>query len=111
LDDEFYVPFLKTVGGFMKLKSLLLVAIFFGSPRAAQAEAISVQVKGMVCAFCAQGIEKKFKENPDVSKVSVSLQTKLIDLEIKEGKVLSDENIKTVVTDSGYDVVKIERKK
>lgn len=70
---------------------------------------IKVGVKGMVCGFCAQGIEKKFHEQGSVEKVNVSLKDKQVTLNLKEGKDLSDEEIKKILTDSGYNVEKIER--
>ena len=95
----------------MKLKTLISVSAMFVMPAIAQAESISVQVKGMVCAFCAQGIEKKFKARPEISKVSVSLETKIVSLAIKDGKEIPDEQIKKIVTEAGYGVVKVERVK
>lgn len=95
----------------MKTKNLILAASLFILPVIAQAKPISVQVKGMVCGFCAQGIEKKFKALPEVEKVHVSLETKLVAVDTKEGKDVTDDQIKKIVTDSGYEVVKIERAK
>jgi copper chaperone CopZ len=95
----------------MRLRELLLALALFVMPAFAQAKPITVQVKGMVCAFCAQGIEKKFKALPEVSKVSVSLETKLVSLDTKEGKDIPDDQIKKIINDAGYDVVRIERAK
>ena len=95
----------------MNFKKLLLAAALLTAPVLAQAKPITVQVKGMVCAFCAQGIEKKFKALSEISTVKVSLETKLVDLDTKEGKDVSDDQIKKIVTESGYEVVKIERAK
>lgn len=75
------------------------------------AETAKVTVKGMVCAFCAQGIKKKFGENPNVQSTEVNLDKKVVDLEFKKEKTLSDEEIKKLITEAGYNVVKIERKK
>ena len=69
------------------------------------------EVGAVVCAFCAQGIEKKFKALPEISTVKVSLETKKVDLDTKEGKDLSDQQITSIITDAGYDVLKIERTK
>ena len=80
-------------------------------PMLAGARPISIQVKGMVCAFCAQGIEKKFKALPEVDKVHVSLQTKLVAVETKERQDVPDDKITKIVTEAGYEVVKIERAK
>lgn len=85
----------------------LLLAV----PFVAEAKPISIQVKGMVCAFCAQGIEKKFGKMPQIDKVSVDLDTKLVSLETKDGQDISDDDLKKIIVESGYEVVKIERKK
>lgn len=95
----------------MKTKNLILAASLIILPILAQAKPITIQVKGMVCAFCAQGIEKKFKALPEVEKVHVSLETKLVSVDSKEGKDVTDDQIKKIVTDSGYEVLKIERSK
>jgi periplasmic mercuric ion binding protein len=68
-------------------------------------EEIKVGVKGMVCAFCAQGIEKKFNELKEVEKVDVSLENKVVKLKIKDGQKLSNEKITEILKDAGYDAV------
>lgn len=64
-----------------------------------------VGVKGMVCAFCAQGITKKFLAMPEVEKVDVSLASKKVTLTYKEGKSLSHDKIESLLKESGYDTV------
>lgn len=92
------------------MKQLICVlALFFTSAEAFAAGA-KVTVNGMVCAFCAQGIKKKFSTEP-VEKVEVDLDKKLVSLEFKPGKTLSDEQIQTAIKEAGYKVVKIEREK
>ena len=66
---------------------------------------MKVGVKGMVCAFCAQGIEKKFKSQKEVSKVEVSLENKFVKLTFKEGQTLSKEKIAEILKDAGYEAV------
>ena len=95
----------------MKIRELLLVSALLIMPAFAQAKPIKVQVKGMVCAFCAQGIEKKFKALPETTSIKVSLQTKIVDIDIKEGKDIPDDQITKIITEAGYEVVKIEREK
>jgi copper chaperone CopZ len=95
----------------MKISNALLVTVLTIGPMLAEAKPVTVQVKGMVCGFCAQGIEKKFKALPEIAKVSVSLETKMVSLDTKEGKDIADDQIKKIVTESGYAVVKIERAK
>lgn len=66
---------------------------------------LKVGVKGMVCAFCAQGIEKKFKAQKEVDSVTVSLENKFVKLKFKDGQRLSNERITEVLKDAGYDAV------
>ena len=91
------------------MRKILIASLFVLLPAISQAKPITVQVKGMVCAFCAQGIEKKFKALPEINKVMVSLESKKVELDTKEGKDVNDADINRIVTESGYEVVKIER--
>jgi copper chaperone CopZ len=90
---------------------LFALVILAGLSGSALAETIETTVNGMVCAFCATGIEKTFRKQPEVSTVKVDLQRKLVAITTKPGKTLSDAKIKEVVTYSGYTMGKINRKK
>ena len=68
------------------------------------AEVETVGVKGMVCSFCAQGITKKFKAQPEVADVDVSLENKFVKITYKEGQKLSQEKIAALLKDAGYEV-------
>jgi copper chaperone CopZ len=95
----------------MKTRSafLALLLTLSGPVAWAKASEVNVKVKGMVCGFCAQGIEKKFKAHEAVDGIKVSLNEKQVSLKLKEGKTLPDETIKKFLTESGYNVEKIER--
>ncbi len=92
----------------MKLKRFVLATLLL-LPALAHGKPITVQVKGMVCGFCAQGIEKKLRSLPEVSTVDVNLKDKRVSIGTKEGKGLNDEQIKLIIQEAGYEVVKIER--
>lgn len=72
-------------------------------------ESVKVGVNGMVCAFCAQGIQKKFEENPAVEKCHVDLDKKEVEIQLKKDKTLSDDEIKRTIKDAGYAVTKLKR--
>ena len=42
-----------------------------------------MKVYGMVCGFCAQGIEANLRKNPAVTDVVVSLEKKLVIVETR----------------------------
>ncbi len=90
---------------------LLMLIILSGLSVSAVAETIRTTVNGMVCAFCATGIEKTFRKQPEVATVHVDLPKKLVTITTKPGKTLSDAKIKEVVTYSGYTMGKIIREK
>lgn len=85
-------------------KVFVIVSLLFGSISYA-GETIEVGVNGMVCAFCAQGIEKNFKAQPEVSNIKVSLENKKIAITYKDGKKLSDDKITQILKDAGYEAV------
>jgi len=92
-------------------KTLLTFIILIGFVGSAWAETITTTVHGMVCAFCATGIEKTFRKQPEVATVKVDLPKKRVVITTKPGKTLSDEKIKEVVTYSGYKMGEIVRAK
>ena len=94
-----------------KLIIVLMTTILLSAGSAwAAGQEVTILVKGMVCGFCAQGIEKKFTAEPAVEKVTISLKDKQVKLTFKEGQDMSDEAITKILKDSGYNVDKLERK-
>lgn len=73
------------------------------------ADEVKVTVDGMVCSFCAQGIKRAFSEVLSVDTVDINLDQKLVTLVTKKDHQLKDEEITSLIKDSGYEVVKIER--
>ena len=76
---------------------------------AAHAETIKIEVKGMVCSFCAQGIKKTFMRKDGVENVDVDLDKKIVTIKTKDGATLTDANVTDSIVDAGYEVIKIER--
>jgi mercuric ion binding protein len=75
----------------------------------ASAGTIEMKVYGLVCGFCAQGIEKTLRKNPATADVLVSLEDKLVVVSTREGQDISDADLTKALTDSGYDVKGITR--
>lgn len=72
------------------------------------AETVKATVNGMVCAFCAQGIEKRLSKLPATKAVFVDLKRKIVAVEAKDGQKLDGKAITTEITDAGYDVTRLE---
>jgi periplasmic mercuric ion binding protein len=75
----------------------------------AHADTIEMKVYGLVCGFCAQGIDKTLRKNPATADVFVSLENQLVAVETVPGKDIGDAELKKALTDSGYDVKAITR--
>ncbi|MES2976987.1 MAG: heavy metal-associated domain-containing protein [Pseudomonadota bacterium] len=86
----------------------LVVATCLVASQAFAAESVKATVNGMVCAFCAQGIEKRLSKMPATQSVFVDLKKKIVAVEAKPGQTLDNKAISHEITESGYDVVKLE---
>lgn len=91
---------------------LILAGLLMSANFALAGEELKVGVKGMVCAFCAQGIEKKFMAQAEVEKIDVSLENKFVKLTFKDGKRLANDKVAEILKDAGYEAAfETEKKK
>ena len=93
------------------MKKLLLTTLIGAtlfSQMALATQTIKANVNGMVCAFCAQGIEKKMRALTQTQDVYVNLKQRVVAIELKDGTTLSTDKVKTIIKDAGYDVTSIE---
>ena len=91
------------------MKQLTTIALaLLAAAGATQAATTKLTVNGMVCAFCAQGIEKKLGAMPQTQAVYVNLGQKIVAVEAKAGQTLDAEQLRSTVKDAGYEVVKVE---
>jgi copper chaperone CopZ len=93
----------------MKRNQLVLAAALLAVASSSTAATIEMTVNGLVCAFCAQGIEKKLKKFPATSEVMVNLDHRLVAVALKDGQDISDEELRKALTDAGYTVKAIAR--
>ena len=90
-------------------KFIMIAILLVTMSGTAFAETIKATVNGLVCSFCATGIEKTFKKQPAVEDVKVDLDTKLVTIRTKKGKRLDDKTITSLIKDAGYSVTDITR--
>jgi copper chaperone CopZ len=86
------------------MKKMLILFTFLTSSVFAVTQ--KIEVNGMVCAFCAQGIEKSLSKIETTKDVYVNLDEGFVILESTNDGV-SEDKIKNIIVDSGYDVTKI----
>lgn len=92
----------------MKASLLFTISALLGAG-AASAETIEMKVHGMVCGFCAQGIEKSLRKHPATSDVLVSLENKLVVVQTHDGQEIPDTALAKAIKDAGYDLKEISR--
>lgn len=96
------------------------IALTFSTPLAAaesettetamaETTMLTVNVKGMVCDFCARAVTKVFSKNDAVDGVHVDLDNGEIHVDLKPGMSLSDDDVETLVKKSGYAMVSVTR--
>ncbi|MGH8237352.1 MAG: heavy-metal-associated domain-containing protein [Steroidobacteraceae bacterium] len=86
---------------------LLLLTLLAAS--GARAATIELTVNGLVCGFCAQGIEKTLRRNAATGDVFVSLENRLVAIATKPDADIPDEVLRKALQDAGYDVKAIAR--
>lgn len=70
---------------------------------------IEVTILGMSCPFCAYGVEQKLKKLDGVQDLRVDLKSGVATVELAEGADLSNEILRKMVEDAGFEVAGIER--
>jgi copper chaperone CopZ len=93
----------------MKRLQTILAATLLAVSASSTAATIEMTVNGLVCAFCAQGIEKKLKKFPATAEVVVNLEHRLVAVSLKDGQNISDDELRKALTDAGYTLKSISR--
>lgn len=70
---------------------------------------IIAHVEGMVCDFCARGLEKTLGKKKEVKKIQISLERGTITLLMDKEKNLTDEAIIKLIKANGFTPQKIQR--
>ena len=79
------------------IKLLLLFSLFLYEP-----QIVEVKIKGMVCSFCAQGLQKGIGKLEEVEKVEINLKKGYAKITVKKGETLSMDEVKEIIKDAGY---------
>ena len=90
------------------LISLACAATLAAATSAHAVETAKFTVNGMVCAFCAQGIEKRVSALPATQAIHVDLAGNVVAVEARPGQTLDLAKISAEITEAGYAVTKTE---
>lgn len=86
--------------------TLTLLAILAMMAQTAFTKTLEIEVHGMTCAFCVDGLERKLTAMPSVAKVQVSLKANKVRLET-DGDTPSVETIRQAIRDAGFTPVNV----
>jgi periplasmic mercuric ion binding protein len=84
------------------------IALPLAATAAEAAQSLKLQVNGMVCSFCAQGIEKRLKALPAAGPIYIDLRNKVVAVEPLPGQTLDAQRVASEVREAGYEVVATE---
>jgi mercuric ion binding protein len=70
---------------------------------------VRLKVNGMVCPFCAYGLEKRLGEIASVDAVLIRISDGLVQIRTKQDQELTDEVLEDAVKKSGFTLTEIER--
>ena len=92
------------------LQSILVITLLWSGAALAAGKLYELRVDGMACAFCAYGIEKKFKKMDGVENVEIDLQKGLVQVKTRADKTFTEDELKTLIHDSGFTLKGLEEK-
>lgn len=93
------------------ISALLMLSLQSFTFANSKLQSVSVEVNGMVCDFCARSAEKVLTSQDSIDSININLNKKIIHIYFKEGMMLSEESIKDLIRQSGYDVKDISYEK
>tara|TARA_B100001758_G_C18165882_1_gene481607 strand:+ start:266 stop:655 length:390 start_codon:yes stop_codon:yes gene_type:complete len=70
---------------------------------------VTAYVQGMVCDFCARGLEKLLNNYDDIKAVNINLEKSTVSIELSAKSTLSNKDITEIIKNNGITTVHIER--
>jgi cation transport ATPase len=84
--------------------SLAALAQTSAPAAAAGAGTVMFAVNGMVCAFCAQGIEKRLTRMSETGALYINLAQKVVAVQPKPGRSIDIAKVSSEIVEAGYKV-------
>ncbi len=96
----------RILGVLLLLAGLVLTA---GNHVVMADETYRLRVDGLACPFCAYGAEKKLKALQGVKRVKVYINKGVIVLTLRQGAVLSRQQVERLIKEAGFSLRGFER--
>jgi len=91
----------------MKNIIVIIISVYNVNAQSKTIDEFTVQVDGLGCPFCAYGLEKKFKELKGIKKVTIEMETGIMNFSYPAEKELSVEQVEQQVEKAGYTPVSV----
>ncbi len=87
----------------MRTTFLFIISLYILTPfSAAYANTLIAKIDGMVCAFCAVGLEEQIKKDPATSTVKISMDDSTVTVISKPEKTVLPKTIEKAVYYMGF---------
>ncbi len=70
---------------------------------------VQLRVDGMVCPFCAYGLEKRLRDLPAIDSVLVRVSDGVVQIREKDGQRLTEEELRREVERAGFTLREVQR--
>jgi len=84
----------------MMTKTLIFTLLLMLAPPC-QADTVEVDILGMSCSFCVEGLKDELSQLPDVAQVEVSLKQKVVRI-VSKGQSLDMDRVRSAIIDAGF---------
>ena len=85
-----------------RLMLAMVLSLGWSAAAFADGTRYELRVDGLVCPFCAYGIEKKLNAIDGVDEVVIDLTSGLVTVDVTEGAVLNDSQMTELFNDAGF---------
>jgi copper chaperone CopZ len=94
-----------------KIILVSLVSALMSFSAFAASTSATVKIKGVMCSACSKNIQSELSKNEAVASANVDKKKGIVSIAFKEGKDMSDDQIKTLIQAAGdeFTVGKITR--
>ena len=70
---------------------------------------VTLTVEGMVCPFCAYGLERQLRKIEALDSVIIRISDGVVQIREKDGQKISDKTLHEAVTRAGFTLREIDR--
>lgn len=85
-----------------KLFIIFLLSLSMAAFAEAESTIVEIEVQGMTCAFCADGLHSSLNKLTGVRQAEVSLKQSRARIELEPGQTLDLEALRKAILDAGF---------